>query len=63
MTWQCSKAYCDYDVHLHVKLFYGHAAKYVGFSSKMHDAAMAYFFFKDSAYRNFFVWKNQQPLR
>jgi len=55
MTWQCSKAYCAYDVHLHVKFFYGHAANCVGFSSKIYDAAMVYFLFKDSAYRNLFV--------
>jgi len=29
MTWQYGKAYCDYGLHIQVKLFYGQAAKYV----------------------------------
>jgi hypothetical protein len=55
MTWQCRKAYWDYSFHMHVKLFYGNAEKYIGFASKIHDASMVYFLFKDPAYRNLFV--------
>ena len=34
MTCQCRKAYCDCDIHTHVKLFYGHAAKMLVFLQK-----------------------------